>query len=79
MARGLKLFSVTLFVDSSKHISLQPVSEFKRWLKQNGCQFKAGANHEKVIRGAFKSVIPRHGSKQIALGTMHAIKKQLGL
>ncbi len=55
------------------------VSEFKRWLKQNGCQFKAGTKHEKVIRGAFKSVIPRHGTKQIARGTMNAIKKQLGL
>jgi mRNA interferase HicA len=56
------------------------VNEFKRWLKQNGCQFvKGGTNHEKVIRGVNKSVIPRHGSKQISTGTMNAIKKQLGL
>ena len=56
------------------------VNEFKRWLKKNGCEFiKGGAKHELVIRNGVETIIPRHGSQQIPIGTMKAIKKQLGL
>ncbi len=56
------------------------VNEFKRWLRRNGCEFiRGGAKHEVVVRKGLEAVIPRHGSHEIPIGTMKAIKKQLGL
>ena len=56
------------------------VNEFKRWLKKNGATFvKGSAKHEMVTLNGKASFVPRHGSHQIPIGTMNAVKKQLGL
>ena len=55
------------------------VSEFKRWLKGQGCQIENLKGHYGVIYGGRKTVMPRHDSKELAQGTMFAILDQLGL
>ncbi|MBI4905093.1 MAG: type II toxin-antitoxin system HicA family toxin [Acidobacteria bacterium] len=55
------------------------VSEFKRWLRFQGCAFEEGKAHTKVMRGKLRSTLPRHPSKELRTGTMRAILKQLGL
>ena len=57
-------------------------SEFKKWLKQQGCWFeesKGKGGHITVHYRERKTVMPFHGSKEIGNGLVHAIKKQLGL
>lgn len=54
-------------------------SEFLRWLKAQGVETKEGGNHLKLYLNGKQAVLPRHPSKEIATGTLHAIKKQLGL
>jgi mRNA interferase HicA len=56
-------------------------TEFKRWLAKQGCAFQSGkGGHQKVELNGKHSVLPMHGSaKQLATGTVEAIKKQLGL
>jgi len=57
-------------------------SEFKRWLKQQGCTFEEGRGKGGHITIHFhdrKTVMPNHGSKEIGKGLVQAIKKQLGL
>lgn len=54
-------------------------SEFKQWLAEQGAIFKEGKKHTKVYLSGKQSVLPRHGTKELATGTMEAIKKQLGL
>lgn len=54
-------------------------SEFKRWLAEQGCQFKEGGNHTKIYLNGKQTVMPRHPSKELKKGTMLGIKKKLGL
>lgn len=54
-------------------------SEFRRYLKQQGCTFEEGTNHTRVRLGSKFSTLPRHSSKEIGTGLVKAIKKQLGL
>ena len=58
-------------------------AEFKRWLAARGCTFetkKAGSGHLIVSLGDRKSELPMHGSrKELGIGLVNAIKKQLGL
>jgi mRNA interferase HicA len=53
--------------------------EFKRLLASEGATFKPGkGSHLKVeLNGKF-SILPMH-NKDLPKGTMHAIRKQLGL
>lgn len=53
--------------------------EFKRWLARQGAAFAEGKRHTKVYLKGRMSVLPRHGRKEIPLGTLRAIKRQLGL
>jgi mRNA interferase HicA len=53
--------------------------EFKRWLAKQGAHFDEGKRHTKVFLNDKASVLPRHGKKEIAVGTLNAIKRQLGL
>ena len=55
------------------------LSEFRRWLAAQGAEFKEGKKHTKVYLNDKQSTLPRHGSTEIPVGTMNAIKKQLGL
>jgi mRNA interferase HicA len=55
------------------------VSEFRRWLQAQGCTFEEGTRHTFVWFGKQRSVLPRHSSNEIPTGTVHAIRKQLGL
>ena len=56
-------------------------AEFKRWLEKQGATFESGkGGHLKVFLGDRQSVLPMHGSRrELASGTVNAIKKQLGL
>jgi mRNA interferase HicA len=53
--------------------------EFKRWLSDQGATFKVGkGSHVKVYLNGKQSVLPVH-TGDMKLGTLNAIKKQLGL
>jgi len=54
-------------------------SEFKRWLAAQGATFKAGkGSHFRVYLNGQQSTLPMH-NKELATGTVEAIKKQLGV
>ncbi len=53
--------------------------EFRRWLARLGARFVEGTRHTKVYLNGRASTLPRHGRKEIPVGTMNAIKRQLGL
>ncbi|RXN91112.1 mRNA interferase [Achromobacter aloeverae] len=55
------------------------LSEFRRWLAEQGATFKEGGNHTKVYFRGKQSTLPRHGSHEIGEGLRQAILKQLGL
>ncbi len=53
--------------------------EFKQWLAGQGATFKAGkGSHLKVQLGDKRSVLPVHNG-DMRVGTLNAIKRQLGL
>lgn len=57
-------------------------SEFRRWLKKQGCTFETregGTSHMIVRYKGKQTSFPMHGSKEIGTGLVQAIKKQLGL
>ena len=55
-------------------------NEFKRYLEKQGCTFGPGkGSHIKVYRGDRQSVLPMHGKKELGVGLVKAIKKQLGI
>jgi mRNA interferase HicA len=54
-------------------------SELKRWLARQGARFTpAKGSHFHVYLNGKQSIIPMH-QKDIPIGTVEAIKKQLGL
>ncbi len=54
--------------------------QFKKWLTKQGCTFERGDGGHLIVRlGQYKSVLPMHGKKDMPIGTMEAIKKDLGL
>jgi mRNA interferase HicA len=54
-------------------------AEFKRWLTEQGATFRAAkGSHLKVYLNGKTSILPMH-NKELATGTLHSIKKQLGL
>lgn len=57
-------------------------SEFRRWLKKQGCKFETregGTSHRIVRYKSKQTSFPMHGSKEIGTGLVQAIKKQLEL
>ena len=55
-------------------------SELKRWLSKCGAEFgERKGSHLKVSLNGRSTVMPMHPSKELATGTVNAIKKQLGL
>ena len=53
--------------------------ELKRWLARQGATFAAGkGSHLRVFLKGRQSVLPMH-SGEMKIGTVEAIKKQLGL
>ena len=56
-------------------------SELVKLLKRAGCTFyESGAEHDAWKCPNGKTIrIPRHGSKEIATGTLHRILKDAGL
>jgi mRNA interferase HicA len=54
-------------------------SELRRQLKAAGCTFDDGRKHTIVRLGNTRTMMPRHGSKEIKTGTYRAILKDLGL
>jgi len=55
------------------------LSEFKRWLAEQGATFKEGGRHTKVYLKGRQTTLPRHGSAEIGEGLRKAILKQLDL
>lgn len=55
------------------------LSEFKRWLAEQGATIKEGGAHTKVYLNGRQSTLPRLGSHEIGEGLRRAILKQLGL
>lgn len=55
------------------------ISEFKRWLAEQGATFKEGAGHTKVYLNGKQTTLPRHSGKELKEGTRNGILKQLGL
>jgi len=55
-------------------------SEFKRWLAAKGAIFRPGGkgSHLKIELNGKTSVLPMH-SRELKMGTVEGIKKQLGL
>ena len=55
-------------------------SEFRKWLKNQGAEFKpAKGSHFRVTLNGKTTIFPDHGSKEIGTGLVEQIKKQLGL
>ncbi|SPB18723.1 putative mRNA interferase HicA [Caballeronia novacaledonica] len=55
-------------------------SEFRKWLRDQGVEIKAGkGSHFRLTLNGKISIFPDHGSKEIGTGLMAQIKKQLGL
>jgi mRNA interferase HicA len=58
-------------------------NQFKRWLSKQGGSFeshKTGSGHLTVIKGKRRSQLPMHGGKkQLGLGLIKKIKKDLGV
>ena len=55
-------------------------NELKRWLAKQGATFAPGkGSHLKVYLNGRQSVIPMHGKKELGIGLLKAIKKQLGI
>ena len=58
---------------------LGTASEFKRWLRKQGCTFSEGTRHTIVYFGGRSTMLPRHPSKEVAAGTVNSILRRLGL
>jgi mRNA interferase HicA len=55
-------------------------SEFKRYLSRQGATFTPGkGSHLHVELNGRSSIFPNHGSKEIPMPLVNAIKKDLGL
>lgn len=55
-------------------------SEFRKWLKAQGATFQPGkGSHHKVFLNGRQTIFPDHGAKEIGLGLVEKIKKDLGL
>jgi mRNA interferase HicA len=55
------------------------ISEFRRWLADQGATFKEGAGHTKVYLNGKQTTLPRHPSHEIGEGLRQKILKQLGI
>jgi mRNA interferase HicA len=53
-------------------------SEFKKWLRAQGAEFKEGTKHTRISLNGKQSTLPRHAG-EIGEGLRQAIMKQLGL
>ncbi|RKP50948.1 type II toxin-antitoxin system HicA family toxin [Trinickia fusca] len=55
-------------------------SEFRRWLREQGAEFKpARGSHFRVTLNGRSTIFPDHGAKEIGKGLVEKIKKDLGL
>jgi len=56
-------------------------SELKRWLEKRGCSFSPAKGGHLIVRLAAKTtILPMHGKNhELPTGTMHGIRKALGL
>jgi len=54
-------------------------SEFRRWLRKQGCTFVEESRHTRIVLGPKISRMPRHLAKEIKTGTLQSILKDLDL
>lgn len=54
------------------------MNEFRKWLAQQGAEFREGGKHTKVYLNGRQCTLPRH-AREIQEGLRQAILKQLGL
>lgn len=55
------------------------ISEFQKWLADQGATFKQGKKHTKVYLNGKQTTLPRHPSKELGEGLRLKIISQLGL
>ena len=53
--------------------------EFRRWLLRQGAVLSEARRHTKVVVNGRVAFLPRHGQRELPIGTMKAILRQLGL
>jgi len=63
----------------SKYEVAMKLSEFKRWLANQGATFEHGSKHLKVYLNGKQTTLPRHPSHEIGEGLRQKILAQLGL
>ncbi|MEK9497779.1 type II toxin-antitoxin system HicA family toxin [Photorhabdus sp. P32] len=63
----------------NKQEEAEKQSEFRRWLKAQGSEFKDGTNHLKVFLNGKQTTMPRHPNKEIPEPLRKLILKQLGI
>jgi mRNA interferase HicA len=54
-------------------------SELRRWLRKHGCAFVEESRHTRIMVGSKISRMPRHPAKEIKIGTLQSILKDLDL
>ncbi len=76
---------VTVLVRKVFREGVMKYSEFRRWLKKQGCTFEThegGSGHITVVnpKSGKRTQLPAHGAgKDLKTGLVEGIKKQLGL
>ncbi|EBW6364364.1 type II toxin-antitoxin system HicA family toxin [Salmonella enterica subsp. enterica serovar Oranienburg] len=53
--------------------------EFRRWLADQGAEFKDGKGHLKIFLNGRQTIMPRHPSHEMPEPLRKLILKQLGL
>ena len=83
LSRGQQHNKCVVCNKSVVYALLMNSNQFKRWLSKQGCSFesqKTGSGHLTVIKGKRRSQLPMHGGKkQLGLGLIKKIKKDLGV
>jgi mRNA interferase HicA len=54
-------------------------SELKRKLARAGCTFREGKKHLIIYYKGARSVMPRHPAREVKIGTVRDILKDLGI
>ena len=55
------------------------IRQFVQWLQSQGVQVSNASRHYRLEHNGLVSFLPRHPGKELAKGTAHAVRKQLGL
>ena len=70
-----------IYTRQSNHrwLPLNREDEFRRWLRKQGCVFVEESRHTRIMLGSKVARMPRHPAKEIKMGTLQSILKDLDL